>query len=469
MGKIYEPTIGLEIHAELKTATKMFCDSPNDPDEKHPNVNVCPICMGHPGCLPVMNKKAIESVIRVGLAIGGKIAEETKFDRKNYFYPDLPKGYQISQYDKPLVTGGTLNGVRVTRIHLEEDTGTLSHDSEGKTLVDFNRAGVPLMELVTEPDIRSAEQASAFAKELQRILRYLGVSDANMEKGEMRVEVNISMNMGTKVEVKNINSFKAVEGAVAKETERQTGLLEKGEGEKIKQETRGWDDVKRTTVSQRSKENAHEYRYFPEPDLPAFKTSGFDIERLKAELPELPEAKRIRFASEYGLSKTQAEFLADDEALAEYYEEAASELKEKSDKADYALLYNYLTTDLLGLMKGKGFALNEIKIPPEHLAHLVYMISEGKITSRQAKDALLKMFAEGEDPETLLAGQGAIGGDALTVAIDEAVKENPKAVEDYKNGKEASLQFLIGQVMKKTRGAAKPDELAELLKEKFGK
>jgi aspartyl-tRNA(Asn)/glutamyl-tRNA(Gln) amidotransferase subunit B len=463
----YEPTIGLEIHAELKTATKMFCDSPNNPDEKHPNVNVCPVCMGHPGCLPVMNKKAIESVIRVGLAIGGEIAEVTKFDRKNYFYPDLPKGYQISQYDKPLVSGGMLNGVRIRRIHLEEDTGTLSHDSEGKTLVDFNRAGVPLMELVTEPDIRSAEQASAFGKELQRILRYLEVSDANMEKGEMRMEVNISMNMGTKVEIKNINSFKAVEGAVATETERQIELLEKGEGEKIKQETRGWDDVKKTTVSQRSKENAHEYRYFPEPDLPAFKTAGFEIERLKAELPELPEAKRLRFASEYGLSKAQAEFLADEKKLAEYYEEAISELKEKTDKADNALLYNYLASDLQGLMKEKDLALNEIKVPPEHLAHLVYMIGEGKITSRQAKDTLFQMFTGGEDPETLLQGREAIGGDSLTAAIDEAVKENPKAAEDYKKGKEASLQFIIGQVMKKTKGAAKPDELSELLKKKL--
>lgn len=467
MGKNYQPTIGLEIHAELKTATKMFCDSPNNPDEKHPNVNVCPICMGHPGCLPVMNKKAIESVIRVGLALGGKIASVTKFDRKNYFYPDLPKGYQISQYDKPLVSGGTLNGVRITRIHLEEDTGTLSHDSEGKTLVDFNRAGVPLMELVTEPDIRSAEQATAFAKELQRILRYLEVSDANMEKGEMRVEVNISMNMGTKVEVKNINSFKAVEGAVAKETERQIGLLEKGEGEKIKQETRGWDDVKKTTFSQRSKENAHEYRYFPEPDLPAFKTAGFNLLKLERELPELPEARRARFATEYNLSPGQADLLVEDKALGDYYEEAISELKEKTEKADNILLYNYLTSDLAGLMKKEGISIGEMKVPPEHLAHLVSIISENKITSRQAKDTLAEMFKGGEDAETLLRGRESVGGDALASAINEAIKENPKAIEDYKKGKAASLQFLIGQVMKKTKGAAKPDELSALLKEKL--
>ena len=460
----YRPTIGLEIHAELKTQTKMFCDSPNNPDEAHPNVNVCPICMGHPGCLPVMNKKAIESVIRVGLALGGKIAPITKFDRKNYFYPDLPKGYQISQYDKPLVLGGSLVGVRITRVHLEEDTGTLGHDSEGKSLVDFNRAGVPLMELVTEPDITSAEQAVAFGKELQRILRYLGVSDANMEKGEMRVEVNISMNMGTKIEVKNINSFKAVEGAVAAEIKRQTELLLKGEGDKIKQETRGWDDVKKTTFSQRSKESAHEYRYFPDPDLPPFSTEEFDIEKLRAELPELPQAMRERFKSEYGLSESQAELMVDDKELAEYFEEAVSELNEKIENGDKALLYNYLTSDLKGLTKEDGISVAECKVVPEHLAHLVSLLQAGKITSRQAKEMLSVMFKTGADVEELASKNESVGGDVLQKAAEEAIAENPNAVADYKKGKEASLQFLVGQVMKKTKGAAKPAELQPLLK-----
>ncbi|MDO8504345.1 MAG: Asp-tRNA(Asn)/Glu-tRNA(Gln) amidotransferase subunit GatB [Candidatus Liptonbacteria bacterium] len=464
----YKPTMGLEIHAELNTRTKMFCDSLNDPDEKHANINVCPVCLGHPGCLPVVNKKAIESVIRVGLALGGKIAPVTKFDRKNYFYPDLPKGYQISQYDKPLVLGGELCGIRITRIHLEEDAGNLLHDSEGKTLVDFNRAGVPLMELVTEPDIRSAEQAVNFGKELQRILRYLGVSDANMEKGEMRMEVNISMNMGTKAEIKNINSFKAVEGAIAYETIRQTELLEKGEGEKIRQETRGWDDVKRITVSQRSKENAHEYRYFPDPDLPAFKTEVFDIEQLRAELPELPDAKRKRFASEYKLSGTQADLLADDLELADYYEEAVSELKEKTSKPDSVLLYNYLTSDLKGLLKEDEVDLKDSKVAPEHLAHLVYVLLDGKVTTRQAKDMLRKMHETGEDVEALVNAQESIGEDALSLAVEAAIAENPNAVADYKKGKLASLQFLVGQVMKKTKGGAKPDELQKLLREKLG-
>ncbi|MDO8516305.1 MAG: Asp-tRNA(Asn)/Glu-tRNA(Gln) amidotransferase subunit GatB, partial [bacterium] len=310
----YEVTIGLEVHAELATRTKMFCDSLNNPDEKHPNTNVCPICMGHPGTLPVANKDAIASVIKVGLALNGIIPPVTKFDRKNYFYPDLPKGYQISQYDTPLVSGGELAGVRITRIHLEEDAGNLQHvtinkkqltgDAESNvkgqmsevSLVDYNRAGVPLMELVTEPDMHSAETAVRFAKELQLLLRYLGASHANMEKGQMRVEVNISLkeiadqrglkdadgrgyqrgsasadqrksaSLGTKVEVKNINSIKAVEGAIAYEIKRQTELLEEGKGGLIKQETRGWDDVKCITVSQRSKENANDYRYFPDPD-----------------------------------------------------------------------------------------------------------------------------------------------------------------------------------------------------------
>lgn len=460
----YKPTIGLEIHAELKTRTKMFCDSINDPEEKHANVNVCPICMGHPGCLPVMNRQAIESVIRVGLAVGGNIAKLTKFDRKNYFYPDLPKGYQISQYDMPLVEGGMLEGVRIRRVHLEEDTGTLGHDSEGKSLVDFNRAGVPLMELVTEPDIQSAEQAVKFAKSLQRILRYLDVSNANMEKGEMRVEVNISLNMGTKVELKNINSFRVVELATAYEIARQSDAINRGE--ELHQETRGWDENKKATFSQRLKENAHEYRYFPEPDLPAFETKEFGIERLRAELPELPDAKKERFASEYNLSKTQADFLVEEKALANYFESAISELKDKASDPDIILLYNYLSSDLQGLLKVNGVDIGETKVTPERLAHLVALLIEKKITSRQAKDILIKVFDTGEDPEDL-AGDGAVEGEGLISFIKEAIIENPKAVEDYRKGKLTSIQFLVGKVMQKTKGAARPDELKVLLEKEL--
>lgn len=452
----------------------MFCDSLNNPDERHPNENVCPICLGHPGTLPIINKKAVESVIRVGLAVGGGIAPVTKFDRKNYFYPDLPKGYQISQYDMPIVSGGELCGVRIRRVHLEEDTGTLSHTEDGfkkgASKVDFNRAGVPLMELVTEPDIRTAEQALVFARELQLLLRYLGVSDANMEKGEMRVEVNISMSadngMGTKVEVKNINSFKAVEGAIAQEIERQSKLLEKGG--KIVQETRGWDDAKATTVSQRIKENAHEYRYFPEPDLPPFTTAEFDIETLKFGLPELPMQKRVRFRAEYGLDAAAVEFLIGEPRLVEYFEEAVSELKAELPEASGKVIYNYLTSDLRGLMSEAEIGWDDLKIDPEHLARLAALIEGKKITSRQAKDMLGRMFETGLDPEDIMKNEGinvVSGGAELADAARAVLEANPQAVADYKKGKSASLQFLIGKTMALLKGRAEPEALRKFLEE----
>jgi aspartyl-tRNA(Asn)/glutamyl-tRNA(Gln) amidotransferase subunit B len=269
----YKPTIGLEIHVELKTRTKMFCGCLNDSEEKHPNINVCPICMGHPGTLPVINKQAVESILAVGKALGGTVPQYSHFDRKNYFYPDLPKGYQISQYKEPLIMGGELNNVKITRIHLEEDAGGLVHKNN-KSLINFNRAGVPLMELVTEPVINSGKQAKSFCEEFQLVLRYLDVSNANMEKGEMRCEVNISLNMGTKVEIKNLNSFKAVEKSIDFEVSRQTEILESGG--KILQETRGWNEQKNLTFSQRVKEESHDYRYFPEPDLPAINLAGLN-------------------------------------------------------------------------------------------------------------------------------------------------------------------------------------------------
>src|SRR3990172_10951201 len=301
----YLPTIGLEINAELKTATKMFCDSLNDPAEAHPNANICPVCTGHPGTLPTINIRAIELMVMIGMALNGKIAERTKFDRKNYFYPDLPKGYQISQYDEPIVSGGILKGVRLTRVHLEEDAGSSSHEKDvhGKeaTFVDYNRAGLPLMELVTEPDIKDAKQAREFAEELQRILRYLGASDADMEKGQMRVEANVSVRkdgakeLGTKVELKNINSFKAVASAIGYEVKRQINVLDGGG--KVVQETRGWDDKKSETFSQRLKEEANDYRYMPEPDLPPLDfdvSEGIDLEKIRISVPELPADKRQR-------------------------------------------------------------------------------------------------------------------------------------------------------------------------------
>jgi aspartyl-tRNA(Asn)/glutamyl-tRNA(Gln) amidotransferase subunit B len=465
----YQATIGLEIHAELKTHTKMFCDSLNNPDETRPNVNVCPVCMGHPGTLPVPNKQAIEYVIKVGLALGSEISGMTKFDRKNYFYPDIPKAYQISQYDKPIVKGGMLRGVRITRVHLEEDTATLSHVG-GVTLVDYNRSSVPLMELVTEPDLRSADEVAEFARELQRILRYLGVSDANMEKGQMRIEANISLNMGTKAEVKNINSFKAVHDAVEYEIARQTEVLKSGG--KLVQETRGWDEVKQSTFSQRSKEDAHDYRYFPEPDIPPFETNVFDIAALAESLPELPEAKRVRFIKEYKLDAKSADAMADEPAMADYFEAAVSEFRETVPDGDPATIYNYLTSDLRGLMKQANVSFGGVangggailKVNPEHLAHLAALIGSGKITSRQAKDMLAKMFATGDDPEAIMKSENIGISDAGEVeeTVRAIIAENAAAVADYKKGKTASLQFLIGKAMGKLKGRAKPDMLSEL-------
>ena len=467
---MYEPTIGLEIHTEPKTKTKMFCDCLNDPDEKHSNINVCPICLAHPGVLPTINKKAVEGVLKLGLALNSKIPETSKFDRKNYFYPDLPKGYQISQYDKPLVIGGELNGIRITRIHLEEDAGRLVHSPDAKSsLVDFNRAGIPLMELVTEPDIKSGEQAVDFAKELQLILRYLEVSDADMEKGQMRVEVNISVSKsserGTKVEIKNLNSFRAVGESIDYEIKRQTEILEKGET--IKQETRGWDDIKKHTVSQRSKEEAHDYRYFPEPDLPPLDLTEFNLEKLKIEIPELPAQKRERFVKEYNLDEEQAEVIINDRYLAEYFEESVSELTEEmGDKnKNIQLLLNYLSSDIKGLMNEQKIAIKELNITPENFSDLIVLISSGEISSRSAKDILKEMFLTGLDPHQIIEQKGlkqVSDETSLKQTVEEIIKENPKAVEDYKKGKENALQFLIGRAIAKLKGKGNPDILRRL-------
>jgi aspartyl-tRNA(Asn)/glutamyl-tRNA(Gln) amidotransferase subunit B len=474
-----KPTIGLEIHVELKTKSKMFCPCPNDPHQVLPNINVCPICLGHPGTLPTINKKAVESVILVGLALGGKISPFTKFDRKNYFYPDLPKGYQISQYDEPLVTGGILNDIRIRRIHLEEDTGTLIHDEKtGSSLVDFNRAGVPLMELVTEPDIRSAEQAVKFGEDLQLILRYLGVSEADMEKGQMRLEANISLNMGTKVEIKNINSFKALFSAIQYEIQRQKEALEKGH--KIVQETRGWDEAEQKTFSQRIKEEAHDYRYFPEPDLPPFETNVFNIEFLRKTLPELPKQKLERFKREFNLEEKQAKLLIQNKLIADFFEQAASELNAYNQNKNFIknpieLLYNYLTSDLMGLLNDSSLSFVEEselilagKINAERFAHLISLILDEKIASRQAKDILKIIFETGRDPEEILKTEGLetiSDENHLMDIIKNVIIENKSAVLDYKKGKESALQFLVGKTMTKLKGRGNPQKILEIIKE----
>jgi aspartyl-tRNA(Asn)/glutamyl-tRNA(Gln) amidotransferase subunit B len=478
----------------------MFCDCKNDPEERRPNINVCPVCLAHPGTLPVANRAAIEHVLLVGMALKGDIPASSKFDRKNYFYPDLPKGYQISQYDVPLVFGGMLKGVRLTRVHLEEDTGRLSHSADriaqsektsndsrlarsnpnyqlpitSYSLVDFNRAGVPLMELVTEPDIKDADQAVAFAKELQLILRYLGVSDADMEKGQMRVEANVSLGtivdgllkLGTKVEVKNIASFKAVHDTIEYELKRQAEVLESGE--KVKQETRGWDDVKRATVSQRSKEDAHDYRYFPEPDIPPLDMNKFDLAAIKLLLPELPQEKRVRFVKEYGLSDAQIETLVQDRDMAAFFENSISEL-ETEDTENLAretqLIINYLSSDIRGALAEWGIGFGGIKLTPENFADLIELISHEKITSRTAKDLLNEMIQNGGDPNTLLKEKGleqVSDEGALMTVVDKVIVANPKPVSDYKAGKMNALQFLVGMAMKELKGTGHPKTLSEL-------
>jgi len=477
---MFLPSIGLEIHTELKTKNKMFCSCLNDPEEERPNVNICPICLAHPGVLPTINKEAVEKVIKVGLALNSKISKFSKFDRKNYFYPDLPKGYQISQYDAPLCVGGSLNNVSIRRIHLEEDTGRLIHGKDF-SLVDFNRAGVPLMELVTEPDIKSAAEALSFVKELQLILRYLNVSDADMEKGQLRIEVNISVQpeisnfksqtpnkLGTKVEIKNLNSFRAVGEAIGYEIQRQKNLLEKGE--KIIQETRGWDDKKKITVSQRLKEESHDYRYFPEPDLPPLDLEKFDLDNLRRELPELPTQKRERFIKEYGLLPKQVEILVVDRFAAEFFEEAASELKIQNPKSKFQTLYNYLTSDLFGLVSQAKIGYKDLKITPENFAELINIIDKGEISTRTAKDILKIMFETGRDPSEIIETEGLkqISDESGIIEIvKKVILENQKAVEDYKKGRENALQFLIGRAMSELKGRANPKILEELFKKEL--
>jgi aspartyl-tRNA(Asn)/glutamyl-tRNA(Gln) amidotransferase subunit B len=473
----YKPTIGLEIHAELSTRTKMFCDCDNNPMEINPNTNVCPICLGHPGTLPKMNRGAVDSVIKTGLALDCQINRFSKFDRKNYFYPDLPKAYQISQYDKPLCVGGCLvlpstgKKIRITRIHLEEDTGRLAHSADGQhSLVDFNRAGVPLMELVTEPDIASADEAVEFSREFQLILRYLGVSDGDMEKGHMRVEVNTSVSkegepLGTKVEIKNLNSFKSVADSIDYEIKRQSEEIEKGE--KIIQETRGWDETKQKTISQRSKEEAHDYRYFPEPDLPPMVFDDDYINAIKAQISELPQQRRERFSSEYNLSDAQAELLIRNPEMSEFFERAVSELKSIDPNGNPEMVYNYLTSDIKGIESEKGITLTQSKLEPEHLAHLVLLLTADKISSRVAKDVLLKSFETGQDPEDAIK-EGDLSQisdkNELESIIRDIIDKNEKVCYDYKNGKENALQFLVGQVMAKTKGKANPEITRQLFK-----
>ena len=497
----YIPTIGLEIHAELKTESKMFCSCSNNPGEAKPNTNICPVCLGHPGTLPVANAKAIELVRSVGLALNSQIQEYSKFDRKNYFYPDLPKGYQISQYDKPLCLGGyleieagrTKKTIRITRVHMEEDTGKLMHpEGQDYSLVDFNRGGVPLMELVTEPDIASSLETREFVEQLQLILRYLSASDADMEKGKMRVEVNISLGiadqqgkkiLGTKVEIKNLNSLKVVEGAVAYEIKRQTEVLDSGQ--LVVQETRGWDDAKSVTFSQREKEEAFDYRYFPEPDIPPMVITADEIKKIQARICELPGQKRSRFMEQYGLPAEAADIFVVNRQLGNYFEKAVSELEEwvnveegdvdntATQMAEMAkLAANYLTSDVIGLLAGRDFIESEFKITPENFAEFVKLIYKKEISSKIAKVVLAQMVLMGGDPTDIIEAKGLaqISDESQIGAIvDGILSKNPKAVKDFEGGKQNSFQFLVGQTLAVTQGKANPDVVKKIILEKITK
>lgn len=460
----YKLTVGLEVHAELKTRTKMFCACKNDPDEERANFNICPICLGHPGTLPTINREAVRSILKVGVAIGGKLATKSEFDRKNYFYPDIPKGYQISQYKYPLVVGGELSGIKITRVHLEEDTARSTHSGDS-SLVDFNRAGVPLLELVTEPVIHTAEEAARFGRELQLLLQYLGVAEANMEKGEMRVEANISVSQtdkfGTKVEVKNLNSFRAVERAIAFEAKRQAELLEKGE--KVVQETRGWDENTQTTFSQRSKEDSHDYRYFPDPDLPKLDFSllpDLTAEVLAQNLPTTPKQKRAKLKELFAIKENDIEVYINNPKLGDLFVESAEDL----DPVNYQPLSNFITSVVAGL----DVDLSSLK--SQNLSQIVAMQVEGAISSLNAKTLLSKVLETGEEPRILAEKYGLLqsnDSDFLEQVIDRVLAQNQAVVAEYKAGKASALQFLIGQTMKESKGSANPSLAKELLSKKL--
>ena len=479
----FEVVIGLEVHSQLLTKSKMFCGCDADYQRAEPNTLVCEVCMGMPGVLPVINRRAVELVIATGLAVNCTISQYTKFDRKNYPYPDLMKGYQISQYDMPIAkkgslevdVDGTARRVRIERVHLEEDVAKLLHRSEpdGTTysLLDINRAGVPLMEIVSEPDMRSPEEARAYLMSLRSILRYIDVSTANMEEGSFRCDANISIRphgeeeLGSKVEVKNMNSFRSVYGALVYETDRQTRLAR--EGEHITQETRGWVDDRQVTVSQRTKEYASDYRYFPEPDLPPLEIDPEWVDDVRGRLPELPDARKTRFVGDYGLPDYDAGQLTVSKATADYFESVMG-VKELADdvKRDVAkAVSNWILGEMARLLNAGDHTIESVKVEPKSLVALVEMVDEGTLSSNMAKELFEEMFNSGGDPKALADAKGLVqmsNADDLTPAVEEAIGGNPSAVDDYLGGKDTALRFLVGQVMKATRGKANP-QLAEQL------
>mgnify|MGYP000905568939 FL=1 len=470
----YETVIGLEIHAELKTKSKIFCGC-STKFASEPNENACPVCLGLPGTLPVLNEEAVRLAVRAGTALNCRINYLNKFDRKNYFYPDLPKAYQISQYDMPVCADGAVEfecggrhvKVRINRVHLEEDAGKLIHlEDEPYSLVDYNRTGIPLIEIVTEPDMRSPLEAVTFMRMLKSILEYGDISDCRMEQGSLRCDANISVRpagqkeFGTKVELKNINSFRELQKALEKEEKRQIELYRFGEGHKIVQETRRWDSGKGRTVSMRSKEEAHDYRYFPEPDLLPVIIDEAAVSAIKSSLPELPMEKYRRFTREYGLSGDDADILTGDRFLSEYFENTVKEGAAPKTAA------NWVLGDVLRMLNESGISSREIPVEPARLRRLISMVEEGKISNTAGKEVFREMFAGGGTPEEIVEKRGLTqisSEDALLGLVRKVIEENPKSVADYRGGKAKAVGYLVGQVMKESKGRANPAMVNELL------
>ena len=472
----YEAVIGLEVHAQLQTNTKIFCGCETKFGEDA-NTRTCPVCIGMPGVLPVLNKKAVEYIVKTGLATHCTISSYSRFARKNYFYPDLPKGYQISQYELPVCEGGyvevvvdgAIKRIGLTRIHLEEDAGKNLHQPEGgASLVDLNRAGTPLMEIVSEPDIRTPEEASEYLKKLRAILRYIEVSDADMEKGNFRCDANVSIRpkgskeFGTRAEVKNVNSFKFVQKALEYEIKRQAQVLD--DGGRVIQETRLFDSTKGVTFSMRSKEEAHDYRYFPEPDLVPIVVSRETVEAIGRAIPELPDARRERFVKEYGLPEYDAEMLTQSRSTAAYFEEAAKLSGQPK------VVSNWMMGELMRLLNAEGKEIEDCPIKPGRLAGMIKMISDGVISTKIAKTVFEEMYKTGKDAETVVKEQGLVqvsDTGAIETIIDGVIRANPGQFADYKAGKEKLFGFFVGQVMKASKGKANPELVNQLLKKKL--
>lgn len=476
----YEAVIGLEVHTELQTKTKIFC-SCRTSFGADPNTNVCPVCLGLPGVLPVLNKKVLEYAVRAGLALNCEISRFSKFDRKNYYYPDLPKNFQTSQFDLPICEHGYLDvevegekrRIRITRAHMEEDAGKLVHHGTSITdsdysLVDYNRTGTPLLEIVSEPDMRSAKEAVAYMEKMRAILQYVGISDCRMEEGSLRCDANVSVRpvgqkeLGTKTEIKNINSFKGVERAIEYEAMRQAELLE--DGGKVVQETRTWDEKEGVTKSMRTKEEANDYRYFPEPDLVPFTVSDEYIEDIRKSLPELPDARKERYMKEFGLSSEDAVFMTNDKATADYFEAAVDA------GADPKACVNWLMGEFASQLSTDGIEIAKAPVSAENLAALLKLISKGTISGKIAKKVFATMWKEGGNPEEIVKAQGLVqisDTAELSKLVDEVVGKNPKAVEDFKAGKKKAVGALVGQIMKATKGKANPRVINELLNKKL--